>query len=291
LALGDSVTLGLGVSDKETFSVRLEQRLLQSLPARDVEVVNCGVSGYSTRQEAVLLERINSRLAPSLVLLGFYMNDVPDALADSAQPTLSPRGGGRGQGEGAEEPYAAEVSTRLLSSNLEPGTLRMHQAPSRINLLMRRSRAVYCASRTIGKLLNVGEWSNASFAMELDMLDGKQTPPLTDAWEIVEDQLRRVRAVAESANVPVGIVVLPCREQVMHDYPNAEYQTKIKQLGEQCGFFVIDPLERLCEHRSRIDELFVRYDRNHPSALGHDLIAQTIAEYFAEHPDLLGGER
>ena len=35
---------------------------------------------------AVLLERLISRLEPSLVLFGFYMNDVPDALADSARP-------------------------------------------------------------------------------------------------------------------------------------------------------------------------------------------------------------
>ena len=46
-------------------------------------------------------------------------------------------------------------------------------------------------------------------------------------------------------------------------------------MAEPLGFHVIDPLPLMSEHRK--PELFIPYDRNHPSAEGHALIAQAIA--------------
>src|SRR5215475_1145640 len=81
--IGDSLTLGWGVADNETYAVQLEQRLKRQFPGRDLDVVNLGVGGYDTRQEVVLLKRNIDRLQPVLVLVGFYTNDVPDGLEDA----------------------------------------------------------------------------------------------------------------------------------------------------------------------------------------------------------------
>src|SRR5207302_6206041 len=81
--IGDSLTLGWGVGDDETFAARLEQLLKKNFPGRDLDVVNLGVGGYDTRQEVVLLKRNIARLEPDLVLVGFYSNDVPDGLEDA----------------------------------------------------------------------------------------------------------------------------------------------------------------------------------------------------------------
>lgn len=81
LALGDSYTLGVGVHEQDTFTVRL-QRLLnnnkykkQNQGIRTFEVINGGVSGYSTRDERLSYEFKYSRYSPQVVLLMMVFND------------------------------------------------------------------------------------------------------------------------------------------------------------------------------------------------------------------------
>jgi lysophospholipase L1-like esterase len=79
VTLGDSYTLGVGVHERDTFSAQLEQRLNASLPAHGsvtrYEVINTGVSGYSTRQERLSYELYSSAYQPQLVLLVMVFND------------------------------------------------------------------------------------------------------------------------------------------------------------------------------------------------------------------------
>jgi hypothetical protein len=78
VALGDSYTLGVGVHEKDTFSRRLEHILNQKTENNDpltYEVINCGVSGYSTREERLFYERVASRYNPDIVLLTMVTND------------------------------------------------------------------------------------------------------------------------------------------------------------------------------------------------------------------------
>jgi lysophospholipase L1-like esterase len=77
--------------------------------------------------------------------------------------------------------------------------------------------------------------------------------------------------------------VLPPREQVMGVYPNARYQSRVRAIAAELGFVVIDPLPALARSRANVDALFIPYDRNHPSAAGHRVLAQTIAEYLDQN--------
>ncbi len=71
--LGDSVAFGDGVAAEETFSKRLEEVL--SARGLRVEVLNGGIRGYNTYQEAILLKEIGLRYRPDLVLLSYVGND------------------------------------------------------------------------------------------------------------------------------------------------------------------------------------------------------------------------
>jgi len=75
--------------------------------------------------------------------------------------------------------------------------------------------------------------------------------------------------------------VLPPREQVMGQYPHAKYQSRVRDIVAPLGFQFIDPLPLMAENRK--PELFIPYDRNHPSAEGHGLIARAIFRYLDEH--------
>ena len=69
LAIGDSFVWGFGVDQDEVFTERMESVL------GDVEVINAGVSGYSTDQELLWLRDEGMRYRPDLVLLVVSGND------------------------------------------------------------------------------------------------------------------------------------------------------------------------------------------------------------------------
>jgi len=76
VSLGDSYTIGYEVAATETFSSVLEARLRAA--GLDVEVLNCGVSGFSNAEECLYLERELLDYSPDLVLVSFFDNDLDD---------------------------------------------------------------------------------------------------------------------------------------------------------------------------------------------------------------------
>jgi hypothetical protein len=78
LSIGDSHTQGYEVRQEHTFSAVLERYLsVNGVPS---EVLNAGVSGFSTAEALVLLENEGLRYAPDVVVLGFFGNDLEDNL-------------------------------------------------------------------------------------------------------------------------------------------------------------------------------------------------------------------
>lgn len=72
--VGDSFVFGFGVRAEETFVHRLNQ-----LAASRGRFINCGVPGYSTDQEALLIEREVIKLQPRVIWLTVYLaNDLLD---------------------------------------------------------------------------------------------------------------------------------------------------------------------------------------------------------------------
>jgi lysophospholipase L1-like esterase len=265
VVIGDSVTMGWGVNDDETFSARLEQRLHKRFPGRSLDVVNLGVGGYDTRQEVTLLKRKVAQLQPDLVIVGFYSNDVPDALDDKEA--------------------SAPGGTRIAVKNPEAGQV-LHMNPtstSWFNRQVRRSRIAYNLGRLVTRLAGQGEWGMSRFSMVLYLLKGTDSPELDRAWGIVQKQLADLHEAAAADGFSVGIVVLPCKEQVLGQYPNARYQSRVRAIAQPLGFFVVDPLQPLAGSDVPKDRLFIPYDRNHPSAAGHRIIGDAIFQYLAEH--------
>jgi lysophospholipase L1-like esterase len=268
--IGDSLTLGWGVADNETFAARLERLLHERFGNRDLDVVNLGVGGYDTRQEVTVLARNVSRLEPDLVLVGFYSNDVPEALDDersSAPGGMIPANPGNGQ---------------LLHMNPTP--------TGWWDRLLRKSRVVYVAGRAFNRWRGAGEWGTARLAMEIDLLEGNDSAKLDTAWNKVGLQFARLRSLADAQKFAVGVVVLPPKEQVMGRYSHPKYQSRVRDIVAPLGFQVIDPLPLMTENGK--PDLFIPYDRNHPSAEGHGLIARAIFRYLDEHrmvpPDASG---
>ena len=80
ICLGDSVTAGFGVGDRGTYPAQLEAMLKRLYPDCAVEVINLGVTGYSSFQGRNLFFRLGEKLKPDLVIVGFGPNDRMPAL-------------------------------------------------------------------------------------------------------------------------------------------------------------------------------------------------------------------
>lgn len=79
LVLGDSQTVGHGIEDlKNTWPKRLEALLNSNLPFKRFEVINSAYQGWNTDTELYELFGNGFTFDPDLVLLGFYLNDIPE---------------------------------------------------------------------------------------------------------------------------------------------------------------------------------------------------------------------
>ena len=73
--LGDSLGFGEGVREEETAAGRLPDLLRRDFGCA-AEVYNFSVPGYSTSEEATILETVVPRYQPDLVIVWFFLNDV-----------------------------------------------------------------------------------------------------------------------------------------------------------------------------------------------------------------------
>ncbi len=73
LVLGDSVAMGWGVEERDSYPSRLETLLKGD--GHEIEVINASVLAYGTREQADWLEEIGPRTGPEIVLLGYFPND------------------------------------------------------------------------------------------------------------------------------------------------------------------------------------------------------------------------
>jgi hypothetical protein len=89
--LGDSQVEGIQVDLEDTAGQLLEKRLTKML-GRPVQVLNFGVSGYSTVQEFLLMKREVFKYSPDMVLMGYDSRDMfenwsaPDASISNLRP-------------------------------------------------------------------------------------------------------------------------------------------------------------------------------------------------------------
>lgn len=73
--LGDSYTFGFGVSGEYTYPNVLERLLDEVVGEHRFEVLNFGVGGYSTRDEALVLRHRVLEWNPALIVVGYVLND------------------------------------------------------------------------------------------------------------------------------------------------------------------------------------------------------------------------
>ncbi|MBM4085040.1 MAG: SGNH/GDSL hydrolase family protein, partial [Planctomycetes bacterium] len=218
---------------------------------RTFEVLNFGIDGYGTLQEARLLETHARQFAPDLILLQYCLNDPACSVTpgewfiDRKRPVcliwdyVTAR---LGVTKDSENPLDPRYSLYV------PGSLPLRSSPATV----RHWKALY--------------------------------RPGWKAWRSVEQGFQRIRVQADALGAPVVAVIFPLLASA-EDADVAVLDRIHGQVQEEAamnGFRVLD----LRSHFSAIPLHQVRwdpmYDFYHPNARGHELAARAIQEFLAE---------
>lgn len=277
LMLGDSVTMGYGVSYDGTFSAHLEQELRENATGyASYEVINTGVHGYATYQELRVFEE-SLAFEPDFVAIGFCLNDVTEPFV------VSEEYGGVGLDyhgvSQTQSPFVGWISN-------ETGFGRLFQ---RLSL---KSKSVEAEKRT--EIYNVRRMAEVS----------RSDPEMQEAWRIALTNLEAVYDLARENGKPIVLLVFPFTFQLLDESSRQPQQILLEHAASH-GVATIDfaPIfERVVfddpEHveflrgrghsseeithfyKWRIDEYF--YDEDHFTSEGNAIVAEELFKFLAE---------
>jgi len=246
LALGDSVTWGVGVNDDRIYLARLEQTLnaRYSRPLR-VQTVNTAVIGYSLYQELLTLERDGPALSPDIVLVGFVLND--------AYPTEDPFF----NVNSLHEPRKEGVRRRAYS---DPPPAPFH---------------LYRLSRTLARrALDRFHESNRSPRANYDWQPGSFEQR---SWPVMQHHFQRMAELSKTRHFRLLIILFPTGTQFRSGSLDPFPQSMIKDFMKSEGIDYLDLFDTL---RGRQDGAF--RDEMHLTPLGHQEVAESILRNLDE---------
>ena len=261
VVLGDSVAYGFGARLEDRFSEVIER----SRPT--TELVNLGVSGYSTDQELLLYRELGAAYRPDVVMLLFVSNDVGY--------------NGRPLGHGHPKPVVRFRGDELVVSNVPvPASgwpLRVKYALQRNSALFNLARErLRSAARETGLNRIAGDEalvgaSEAAGAKETDALDPVALTKrlVLHLRDRVEQDGARFLLVLSTTNADL------------------ERNAKVNELlGVWCKEIDLPCVDTYPAFRAYADEnpsavLFLQ-DRSHWSALGHTVAARALLGELTE---------
>jgi len=253
LCLGDSLTFGAGVAEEETYPRQLESRLNANAPLR-VEVINTGVPGYDTWQEVAFFRRQGLEFHPNLVVLGFYGNDV---VPKPSKVVVADERSGRVERQGFD---------RIVPDAI------VHLLKRSVLLLFLRDRYV--------KLSNQIAPSSASLHQRA-MLTGTSDEFLETGWQEVERSLQELISLSRERQFHLLIVAFPMAEQLLRDYPRADYQSRLKLLADRHHIPLLDLKPAFEKNFSGFGSLFIEWD-GHPNGKAFSIAAEEIEHYILD---------
>jgi len=229
LALGDSYLWGqYGVESYDTFSKLLERRLNEY---GDYRVINSGVPGYSTWQEATFLKEKGINYNPDMVLL--VMN--PADFQDNTEP---------------------------VKRSIKKGFMVKEDASpiSKTRTLLARYSIIYRLLERWAFSLPKADKLTLKFTM--DNLPGifEEGDKFEYAWEETKNPLLEINNITKQNNISFVIVLMPLKFQVdddlcelyshIRDIENPDYhkpQKAVIDFAEEYGIKVIDLYPRFKE--------------------------------------------
>ncbi|MGE3269352.1 MAG: SGNH/GDSL hydrolase family protein [Chloroflexota bacterium] len=299
LIMGDSVVEGAQVNEDDTMAAQLRQDLEPLAGGKRVETVNAGVAGFGTGQQLLFLQREGLGYEPDVIVLVFTIaNDAADNSLDVAK---------RWKLAANRRPFFDLQGAEFQDGKLSGGelTLRPFEAPpeeswSGLRTVLRNYSVVF----TTLELWYEGKTVARAQGSVIPPLDAEREVYLketgedwTRAWAVTEELLTRVKATADTAGVPMLLVLSPSEWQTYDDLwpklvgdgdqakrrfsPTAPIE-RLQGIGERHGIPILDlrPVFR-AEVAAGAPPVIFRHD-GHWTAHGHDVAAQAVVAAIQE---------
>ena len=261
LALGDSITFGMGVAQDKTFPAQTEALLNARSPGAPVEVLNMGIPGYNTLHELAQLREIGFGLHPDVVVLGYLHNDI-ELSTDQKEHLGEPEQ----RKEAGQRSWARQVKSLANSSW---SGLKKHS-------LFAAWLSPYLgnALRPLGVqgLGQVGEVKD-------------QYVDSNPKWQRVQQALLEMKRLTSERNIDFVVMVIPAMTNFTDaTYPIKEYHQAVMAFCHRNGIAALDLLPAFWGHDGT--KFWISATDGHPNAEGQRIIAGALSEFLA--PRLAG---
>jgi hypothetical protein len=302
--LGNSWTEALQVPLEKTYCSVLEHKLTEGscFSGKRIEVLNFGVSGYSTAQELLLLRQEVWKYHPDIVIVAFYSaRDVANNVREfnnSANPEQSPYFVYHGKDLVLDDSFRAlpAVQKRQIMMQNVRGWMTDHVLVLQaVNSLVRYGRAQVAMAAVKER----AEKSDVD-TLEHSIYKEPSTPQLREAWRVTEGMLLAIRDEARARGADLRIVTLANRPQVIPDPARrSELMQKlaisdlsyadgqIKALGAREGISVTTLAPALANY-AETHKVYLNgfntasFGGGHWNETGHRLAGEVIAESFCQ---------
>lgn len=279
LCLGDSFTYGVGVDDAHTFPALLEIYLQTRFPHRDVEVINAGVPFYDLFDELSYYRDKGRRLAPDVVVVQFYINDLEAMAGSFFRQDLLVRQGGvynvldqMTGGETVERRLNAWLDSRL------PGLQQLWRPPAAPPGPSSASTGPFRAFH-----LEATPEEKKLLDDKTALLDARNLPAMDRFWNNYRQALLTLDDEVRQDGAALLLVLAPDVLQVREDL-NAPAAALVPFCREN-AIPLID-MARLLRTMSgdNPDRAFLVPRNGHPNAEGNTIMAKAVADALEPQP-------
>lgn len=291
LVLGDSHTLAVGVSMEETWPKVLQRRLNSIYQTRQFRCYNAAAVGYSLHQYLLRLVDQGPVVKPHYVMVGLsYATDLYDL--------LPPDHGGWTYGRDAPRDYFDfDESGQLVELHWPPDSetaqrVRKHNIARSVRVVLQNFATFRYMRRTkialwVGSKVKIGGqsmWPNMEVVVEKHV-----TKQHEYSWRLAQAVLARIHEECHRQNAKLIVVGIPYLPQVYDDIwkvtfggdPRYSRTAAIDRMSTWCESESIVYVDTLDAFRAKTKELdrWLHYRRDaHPTAEGHEVIADTIVQ-------------
>ncbi len=251
LNLGDSVAMGWGVREEESYGQRLEEIIAdEMLIEQNIEVINASVPGWNPENELAYLKAEGFQFEPDLILLDLTLvNDIygQSALLKNQRPAV------------IEWLRTNTYTWPFLSIQMQ-----------------------WMAARSEGQerieVIDPPDKPASYFPLD----------PSAEQWSLVWESIQEMNDLAAEREIPFVILLFPLEFQVLdNDFPTLPQEILTTRAAE-AGIPTVDLLaafQEACLNKSpepcMLEDRYLFADVwMHPSAFGHELTADTIFTFL-----------
>lgn len=274
-AQGDSSTFGAGANDDQTYPAQLEKILTEMSEAGPVEVIDAGVGGTGTGEQALYYDVWVRQFKPAVVVLAVNVTDLQDDREGAlfvlgAEGDVSPR-------PAAERMAADRQRYRLQRfARALPGYVFLAQHSQLLNLL-RNAATLYLMKRR-----------SATLDAGAPVSTGDPKGQLRAGLALLAGEVRWLHARVRESGGRLAVVFIPNRDLVYGPGKDRRVaEAMVRQLQAVCereGIPFADLREEVRRREQQMQEaLYYRGGDVHPTPAGYRVYAEAVAAFLVSH--------